>query len=262
MTIPFVPLLGFSGSSGISCFFTTRQGGVSEQAYFSCNLGDHVGDSRQNVLANRQRLAAALGLDSDQCCWLRQVHGRDTVTITEPLAGLPPVEADAMVTNQSGLLLGILTADCLPLLFMDGGARVIGAAHAGWRGALAGVVPSCLEAMARLGGRSQAIRVIMGPCIRQDAYQVGEEHYQQFIQHDTGNGRFFAKKGSDTQSTFHFDLAGYVTQQLTDCGIMERHIDDVGLCTFSREEQFFSHRRAMLEGQKQCGRQMGGIWLH
>ncbi|NGZ25700.1 MAG: peptidoglycan editing factor PgeF [Magnetococcales bacterium] len=244
---------------GIGWFFTTRQGGVSTGEFDSWNLGHHVGDDPVAVTTNRQRLAQRLGVT--QVCYLNQVHGTVTHTVTTPPDTLP--DGDAWATRQPQLPLAIMVADCLPVLLADSQNRVIGAAHAGWRGAADGVVESCLQAMEQLGAKRDQVQAILGPCIRQASYEVGEGFRQQLLQQDGAPG--VESCFISHQNSLHFDLPGYVHLRLMRQGIPAERIYDVELCTYVERNAFFSYRRTTHHtpaGQPaRCGRQVGGIVL-
>ncbi|MEO5378403.1 MAG: peptidoglycan editing factor PgeF [Magnetococcus sp. DMHC-6] len=271
----FISLEKFFLPKGVHFFLTTRQIGESTaqfagqkgaeggQAYANFNLASHVGDDPQRVLANRSRLMAHLGLPLDRLCMVQQVHGAHTLVVQEPLSAT--YQADAMVTNMPGLVLGVVVADCVPVLLADPVARVIGAVHAGWRGALAGVVESCLTAMLALGAETDRIHALIGPAIRQAQYEVGPEVFACFKQSkeftESVENFFIPKQKLLGEKKYFFNLAGLVNWRLKFFGLHTIHIQDVELCTFLHEDQFFSHRRSTWQGQGNCGRQMGGIFL-
>src|SRR5260221_6308448 len=187
--------------------FFGRQGGVSKGIYESLNCGPGSNDARDNVMENRARATAALSPDAGLVT-LYQVHSAEAVTVTAPWQIPDNPKADAMATDRPGIALGILTADCAPILLADPTARVIGAAHAGWNGALAGVVESVLAAMGRLGAKPERIRAAVGPCISQKAYEVGPEFEARFANADADNARFFTR--SPRAGHGQFDLPAYV----------------------------------------------------
>jgi len=226
--------------------FFTRRGGVSGGAYASLNCGLRGEDDPANVAENRARAAAALG--AAQLVSLRQVHGPVVVEAAPGWASLP--EADAMVTNRPGLALGIITADCAPVLFHDPVAGVAGAAHAGWRGAVAGVLEATVEAMAKLGAEPARITAVIGPCIAQASYEVRAD-----LRDAVGDARFFAP-GRDA-AHFQFDLAGYCAHRLA--GIGAGLV--LGADTLADEARFFSHRRRTLAGGGPLGHQLSAIML-
>lgn len=240
-------------------FFTTRRGGVSLGSYAGLNLGDHVQDNPGHVAQNRTLVLERLSPRPQALCLANQVHGNRVATITAPLS--TPPDADALITRVPGLLLGVLTADCVPILFGDARNRATGAAHAGWRGALAGVVENTLAGMVALGCRRRDIHALIGPCIRQDAYVVGPEFLDRFLQDQKENRRFFSIEGEGASRTIHFDLPGLVVDRLCGAGLIQENIHDLEICTHTRED-FFSHRRATRQDRAPCGRQLAGVWLH
>ncbi|MBT6094349.1 MAG: peptidoglycan editing factor PgeF [Rhodospirillaceae bacterium] len=236
--------------------FMTRQGGVSGDVFSSLNCGYGSGDAETNVRANREHAATALGLNAENLASLYQVHSADVVEVTDvwPIDQRP--QADAMVTCKPGIGLGILTADCVPVLFADAEEKVIGAAHAGWKGALAGVVEATIAAMERLGAERRSIKAAVGPCIRQASYEVGPELRQAFTDQDPGHARYFG--ASERVGHFMFDLAGYVCDAVT---ASDAVVEDVGLDTYADEERFFSYRRATHRQESDYGRGISIISL-
>jgi hypothetical protein len=234
--------------------FFGRKGGVSEGLYASlnCGLGSH--DNKPHVVENRARVAHALYAAPENLCTLYQVHSPRAVIVHEAFAGTPP-EADALVTNVNGLVLGILTADCAPILFADVEAGVVGAAHAGWKGAHTGVVQSTVLAMEKLGARRASITAIIGPCISQASYEVGPEFIARFEASD--QAQFFIPS---SRAGFHrFDLAAYVAASLRASGL--QRVGVLAMDTASDPENFFSYRRATLNSEPDYGRQMSCIAL-
>lgn len=239
---------------GIAHGFFTREGGVSTGIYASLNCGGGSGDDRDAVAENRARAAVMLGVARDALATNHQVHGIAVTTLVRPIEGARP-RADAMVTKERGLALGILTADCVPVLFADSKAGVIGAAHAGWRGALGGVLEATVRAMATLGAEPARIRCGLGPAIALASYQVGPEFPAPFLAQDPANARFFAP----ANTRYHFDLPGYVRGRLAALGLAA--IDATGGDTAADSERFFSYRRACLEGEPDYGRLLSAIAL-
>src|SRR5918997_2186513 len=225
---------------GIRHAFFTREGGVSTGIYESLNGGLGSSDDPGKVRENRRRMTDRLGLPADTLVSLHQVHSAEALVVECPWSRDERPQADGMVTKTPGLALGITTADCGPILFADPTAGVIGAAHAGWRGALGGVVEATLNAMETLGAAHGRIVAVLGPMIRQDAYEVGPELVRGFQQADHGNGRFFRPAGRNGHAMF--DLAGYVSARLRQAGVGQ--VVDLGLCTYADESRFFSYRRA------------------
>lgn len=241
--------------AGIPHGFFTRQGGVSTGLYSSLNCGPGSGDDSACVTENRARVAAALGTPG-RLVSLYQVHGRDVVTIdgaTDP--ALRP-KADGLVTRTGGIALGILSADCAPVLFADPVAGVIGACHAGWRGALAGVTDATLAAMEALGARRDRIRAAIGPCIAQSSYEVSAPFRATFLAADPANAAYFAD--GRRPGHWQFDLPGYLQARLA---AAEVAAEDRALDTCADAGLFFSYRRMTLAGEADYGRQISAIAL-
>jgi YfiH family protein len=201
-------------------------------------------------------MAAALGCPPQRFLTAYQVHSPNVVIADRPWTQADRPRADAIVTRVSGIAIGISTADCGPVLFADGDAAVIGAAHAGWRGALGGVLESTIMAMERLGARRTRITATIGPMIRQQNYEVGQDLITQFVSADAANERFFAP--GDRPGHAMFDLAGYIALRLRQSGIM---CDDIDLCTYADEEHFYSYRRMTHRGENDYGRHINAIML-
>jgi YfiH family protein len=236
--------------------FFGRRGGISSGLYTSLNCGPGSGDIRASVLENRRRATAALSLDA-ALVTLYQVHSSDVVIVNEPWEIADNPKADAMATNKSGLALGILTADCAPILLADADAHVIGAAHAGWGGALAGVAESVTAAMVRLGGKRERICAAIGPCISQSSYEVGPEFKPRFVTSDPANERFFVP--SMRARYWQFDLPGYVAHRLRQSGIAT--VEVTPACTYAAEAEYFSYRRTTHFKEPDYGRQLSAIML-
>jgi len=241
---------------GLRHAFFTREGGFSDGLYTALNCGLGSGDDLARVQANRSRAAAALGLDADRLCTVYQVHGIAVAEPDGPWAGESP-RADALVTRTPGLALGILTADCAPVLFHDIAAGVIGAAHAGWKGALSGVVEATVTAMERRGARRERMVAAIGPCIVQASYEVGPDFAAPFLAQDGGNARFFTTAGAGARP--RFDLAGYVAARLAGAGV--GRIETLARDTYADDGRFFSFRRATHRGEPVYGRQLSAIAL-
>lgn len=244
--------------TGIRHAFFTREGGVSDGIYASLNCGAGSSDDPDNVIENKRRAAAHLKLAEDKLVTLYQVHSPDVVTLTDPapiLANRP--EADAMVTRTPGVALGILTADCAPVLFADADAGVIGAAHAGWRGALGGVIENTVTAMEDLGATRRGIRATIGPCIAQSSYQVGVDFPDPFIEDDHGAVILFRPDGETGKHLF--DLQGYVLRRLEEAGIGS--LGALNLDTYADEDLFFSYRRTCHREEDDYGRGLSAITL-
>jgi hypothetical protein len=236
--------------------FFGRTGGVSEGIYASLNCGPGSGDARALVLENRRRALAALFPEASLVT-LYQVHSASAVTVTEPWGIADNPKADAVATDRAGIALGILTADCVPILLADASAHVIGAAHAGWNGALAGVVEAVLAAMERLGARRARIAAAIGPAIRQAAYEVGPEFEARFRTADPSNARFFLP--GSRAGHWQFDLPGYVGNRLNAAGVGQ--VETIAACTYAREADFFSYRRATHRKEPDYGRALSAILL-
>lgn len=237
--------------------FFTRRGGVSDGAFTSLNCGYSSGDDSQRVEANRARALERLGLAPASLCTVRQVHGANVVVARKPQPRRPTVAADALVTDRPGITLGVLCADCAPVLLADPDAGVIGAAHAGWRGALAGVIEATVETMVDRGAARDRTVAAIGPCIAQRSYEVGPELLTCFTDQDpTCTGLFEPVAGSDR---LRFDLKGYVLWRLARAGIERRTAlpDD----THADEARFFSARRTRQRGEERFGLLLSAIAL-
>lgn len=243
---------------GIAHGFFGRRGGVSEGLYESLNCGTGSKDAADAVSENRRRALAALaGKTPARLVTCYQIHSAEAVTVTAPWETADNPKADAMATNRTGIALGILTADCAPVLLADEDAHVVGAAHAGWNGALAGVTDSVVAAMERLGAVRTRIRAAIGPCISQDAYEVGSEFLARFRDADPENARFFmpGQRGEHWQ----FALEPYVAHRLHAAGL--GRVEQLQACTYRRDGDFFSYRRATHRGETDYGRALSAIML-
>ena len=236
--------------------FLGRRGGVSAGIYAGLNIGLGSDDDPENVRRNRTIVRDAV-LPGAELVTVHQVHSPDVITVTGPMpsSGDRP-HADAMVTDRPGLLLGILTADCVPVLFHDARAGVAGAAHAGWKGALHGVTDAVLDAMETLGADRANIICAIGPCIAQKSYEVGEDFARRFIGADAANERFFA---SGKPGHAQFDIEGYVAARLAAAGVTR--VDLMGEDTCAQPDRFFSYRRSCHRGESDYGRQISLIGL-
>jgi len=235
--------------------FLTRRGGASSGPYASLNCSLSGGDSRDAVLENRARAVRAIGGAPDRLVGLMQVHGADVVEVTAPWQPGDGPRADAMVTDRSGIVLGIVTADCAPILLADAEAGVAGAAHAGWRGAVAGVIEATVVAMTRLGARTEHIAAAIGPCIRQASYEVAADLRDAVLRHDPADARFFA--AGRRAARWQFDLAGYCAARLAAFGVATVQVLEAD--TGADAERFFSYRRTTLAGGGPCGHQISLI---
>jgi YfiH family protein len=242
---------------GIRHAFFTRAGGVSEGLYASLNAGVGSNDEPGRVAENRARMAAAMGVTPERFLTCYQIHSPDVVVAADPWTAEARPRADAIVTTAPGLAIGVSTADCGPVLFADPQARVIGAAHAGWRGALGGVTDQTIAAMERLGASRARIVAALGPMIRQNNYETGADLRDRFIAADPANARFF--RAGERDGHLMFDLAGYVTARLAAAGVGT--IEDVDACTYADADKFFSYRRMTHRGEADYGRHVNAIVL-
>jgi YfiH family protein len=240
---------------GVAHGYFTRAGGVSEGIYASLNIGLGSSDDRTAVLENRGRVADRLGVARDRFVMPYQVHSPDVVTVEAPWAPGESPRADALVTDRPGLGIGVSTADCGPILFADGAAGVVGAAHAGWKGAFTGVAEATLAAMERLGARRERIVAVLGPTISGRAYEVGPEFVERFTAADARNADYFT--GSNKPGHALFDLPAYIVARLRAAGV--GHAEDLGLCTYGDEDRFFSFRRMTHRGEPDYGRLVSAI---
>lgn len=242
---------------GISHGFFTRRGGHSTGLFDSLNCGMGSGDDKQVVAKNRAVVAEKLGVAPDCLLSAWQIHSPDAVVVSTPWEGEERPRVDALVTKTPGVGLGVLTADCAPVLFADPQAKVIGAAHAGWKGALTGVTTRTLDVMEEQGASRRNITAVIGPMISQAAYEVGPEFPGRFIEADAENARFFT--ASPRAGHYMFDLPGYLTNRLRREGV--GNVVNLSLCTFSDERRFFSYRRATHRNEKDYGRLISAIAL-
>ena len=241
---------------GLRHAFFTSEGGVSDGIYKSLNggLGSH--DDAANVAENRRRMAEQMGVTPERFLNAWQIHSPDAVVASGPWNGTERPKADAIVTRTEGLAIGVTAADCGPVLFVDPGARVIGAAHAGWKGALTGVLESTIDAMEKLGADRGGIVAAIGPLIRQHSYEVGPEFVERFLNADAEHARFFLASERDGHSMF--DLASFIRMRLENAGVLM--IDDIGVDTYS-DERFFSYRRSVHRNEPDYGRHVHAIAL-
>ena len=237
--------------------FFTRSGGVSDGIYASLNGGVGSNDAPDNVAQNRARMAQALGVAADRLLTPYQIHSPDVVVAEEPWTHEARPRADAVITRTPGLAIGVSTADCGPLLFADDEAGVIGAAHAGWRGAFTGVIEATVVAMETLGADRARISVALGPTIRQANYEVGPEFVERFLAANVDNARFFGQSQRDGHAMF--DLTGYIADRVARAGIAS--FEDLGLCTYAEPERFYSYRRTTQRGEPDYGRHVNAIAL-
>jgi YfiH family protein len=241
--------------AGVRHGFFSRRGGVSQGIYESLNLGFGSKDALEAVTVNRDRAAAAMGVAPEALLTAYQVHSARAVIVDEPWEMRP--EADAVVTSTAGIACGALSADCAPVLLADGAAGVIGAAHAGWRGALGGVIEAAVVAMETQGAQRGRIVAAVGPCIAQASYEVGLEFEARFLAQAEGSARFFAPGRSEEKK--QFDLPGFVLDRLAQAGVDQA--EWIGRDTVAEAGLFFSNRRAVLNGEGDYGRLLSAIAL-
>ena len=242
---------------GISHGFFTREGGASGGLFQSLNCGMGSGDDRACVLENRARVAGRLGVKPDCLLSAWQVHSAEAVVVDGPWETEERPRVDGLVTRTPGVGLGVLTADCGPVLFADPQARVVGAAHAGWKGALTGVTTRTIAVMEEQGAQRARIVAVIGPTISKAAYEVGPEFPGRFTEDDPANARFFTP--SSRPGHFMFDLPAYLEHRLRAAGVGQ--VFNMSLCTFSDERRFFSYRRATHRNEKDYGRLISAIAL-
>ena len=234
--------------------FFTRKGGASSGVYAGLNCGGGSGDQNDAVALNRARVAAAMEVAPEALVGVWQVHSPDVVVVDGPLSDRP--KADALVTATPGVALSVLTADCEPVLFADPEAGVIGAAHAGWKGALDGVLEATVEAMVGLGATRGNIAAVIGPTISQQNYEVGPEFMDRFMDEDPENGRFFVGGHGDR---VHFDLPGFGLHRLREAGV--GHAEWVRHCTYEDPDRYYSYRRSVHRKEPDYGRLISVIRL-
>ena len=242
---------------GVHHAFFTRRGGVSEGHFASLNCGFGSGDRAEHVARNRAIVIERLGLEDERLVTCYQVHGAEAVVVERPWRPAEAPRADGLVTRVPGLALGILAADCAPVLFADPVAGIVGAAHAGWRGARAGIVEATIAKMTALGAERSRVRAAIGPCIGRQSYEVGPEFVDAFLAEDARNRSFFASARRPGHAMF--DLEGYVAKRLAKSGIAA--VGRAGRNTVEEEGSFFSCRRASLRGEPFYGRGLSVIAL-
>ena len=255
MLVPF-RAASLAEAPGIAHGFFTRAGGVSTGLYESLNCGFGSHDTHGAVAENRRRVARSLSAGGDKVLTVHQCHSAHAIVADATTLGQAPPKADGIATATRGLVIGALAADCAPVLFADAQAGVIGAAHAGWRGALGGIVEATIAAMEILGAQRQRIRAVVGPCINQPHYEVGPEFAAEFLTRDRGHAVFFSDGPSGRP---HFDLPAFVASIATRAGVgtVERQTS----CTYENESLFFSYRRASHRKESDYGRQISAIVL-
>lgn len=241
---------------GVPHGFLGRRGGVSRGVVAGLNCGPGSGDDPAALAENRARAIAAVAPGA-RLVTVYQVHSPDCVAVDDPWGDDERPRADALVTDRAGLLLGILTADCAPVLLADPEAGVVGAAHAGWKGAITGVTDRTIEAMEELGASAARIRGAVGPCIAQPSYEVDEAFRRRFLEADGENAAFFA---AGAPGHCQFDLEGYVAARLERAGILA--VEKLGTDTYAEADRFYSYRRAMHRGEPSYGRQISLVGLN
>lgn len=244
-----------SGQPGIRHGFFTRTGGVSSGIYAGLNCGLGSNDDAVHVLENRRRVSDYLGSKYDGVLTLYQEHGATAFTVDGPIPRDQLPKADGIVTATPGLVIGVLTADCAPVLFADADAKIVAAAHAGWRGAVSGIVESTIAEMERLGARRERITASVGPCIDQSAYEVGDDFMDGVVARDSANAGYFVRASAFAKP--HFDLPGFVVNRLRQAKI--RNIVNASQCTHANESLFFSFRRTTQRNEPDYGRQISAI---
>lgn len=235
--------------------FFTREDGVSQGLYASLNCGFGSNDETSAVAENRSRVARHLSAREGLVVTPYQVHSADAVIIDKAVAVSDLPRADAVVTRTPGLAIGVLTADCTPVLFADAEAGVVAAAHAGWRGAVSGVIAATIAKMEEIGAQRSRIIAAIGPCIHQESYEVGDDFKANLIAMDAGNSRFFMTPSGEPRP--RFDLPGYVGSRLAACGI--GGVSLASQCTYTGESKFYSYRRSTHRSEPDYGRQISAI---
>jgi len=241
---------------GVPHGFLGREGGVSTGILAGLNVGLGSNDDREAIGENRRRAVAAV-LPGAALVTVHQVHSAEAVIVSEPFADNARPHADALVTDRPGLLLGILTADCVPVLLADVAGGVVGAAHAGWKGALHGVTDATIEAMEKLGARRERISAATGPCIARASYEVDDAFVRRFEEADPANERFFLFAGKAGHQ--QFDIEAYVAARLAAAGV--GRVETLGLDTYAHADRFFSYRRATHRGEPDYGREISLVGL-
>jgi YfiH family protein len=249
------PLLDRAASAGIRHGFFTRTGGISCGIYSGLNIGTGSADDQALVRENRRRVAEWMGVPADHLLTAFQIHSPDVIVVREPFSDDRP-KADGIVTDQPGIAVGASSADCGPVLFADAEARVVGAAHAGWKGAFTGVLENTISAMEGLGAKRERIIAVLGPSISAKNYEVGPEFVDRFVAADAGNARYFAPSGNTGHALFDLNL--YTVDRLLKAGVTA---DALGRCTYAEEDLFYSFRRTTHRKEADYGRQISAIVL-
>lgn len=250
-------LTGRDGRAVLRHAFFTRRGGVSDGIYGGLNCGPGSADRPGNVAENRGRAMAALGLTAEDLANVYQIHSAEVWAADRPRARDDLVKADGLVSTRAGIAVGVLTADCAPVLFADADNGVVAAAHAGWRGAVAGVLDNTVAEMERQGAERTAIHAALGPCIRQDSYEVGDDLRDAFLAAGAMHDAYFAP--GERPGHYQFDLAGFIMDRLNRLGLASAA--DTGLDTYPDGDRFFSYRRTTHRGEDDYGRQLSAIAL-
>ncbi|MCZ2328713.1 peptidoglycan editing factor PgeF [Bartonella sp. F02] len=240
---------------GIKHGFFTRQGGVSTNLYQSLNISKGSHDNPQHVVQNRTFIAHYFGIEPENLITVNQTHSCKVVLVDRTFVGSPP-QADAIVTTTKDLAIGVLTADCGPVLFADPKTGVIGVAHAGWRGSLNGILEKTIVVMEKQGAKRQSIRAVLGPCIGPCHYEITHEFYDQFIDRQSRFKKFFIK--TNKINHFNFNLWAFIMDQLKQAGVIASCLE---LCTYKHEQHFFSYRRAIHSNEPDYGRQISALML-
>lgn len=237
--------------------FFTRSGGTSKGIYLGLNVGLGSDDERASVLENRRRVAQAMGVGEERFVTVYQVHSCDVIEVTKPWGNDERPRLDAMVSKTPGLAIGVMTADCGPVLFQDAQNGVIGAAHAGWKGATSGILENTISAMEALGAKRETITTVLGPTISRENYEVGSEFVENVISLDSKNDVYFTPSSNEGHAMF--DLPGYIVDRLKASGVQASW---TGNCTYREEDRFFSYRRKTHRNEADYGRQVSVIKLN
>ncbi|ABM44894.1 hypothetical protein X471_00071 [Bartonella bacilliformis str. Heidi Mejia] len=242
-------------TQGIKHGFFTRQGGISKNIYQSLNVGQSSKDYFEHIAQNRTFIANYFDIEIQNLITVNQIHSCEVVVVDQPFIGERP-KADALVTTTKGLAIGVLTADCGPVLFADPQAGVIGAAHAGWRGSLNGILEKTISVMEKQGAKRQSITAVLGPCIGPHHYEITGEFYDQFMNYQNQFQKYFLK--TDKENHFSFNLWAFIMDKLQQEGI---NASCLHLCTYQNEQNFFSYRRATHRNEPDYGRQISALML-
>ena len=234
--------------NGIEHCFFSRKNGTSKGIYESLNCGPGSSDEKLSVKKNLDIVSKKFGIQTEQLALMNQTHS-NKVHIIENKINLQRVQSDAMLTKYNGIALGVLTADCAPILIYEKNKKIIGCIHAGWKGAINGVIENTIKKLSELEGNVKQLVVCIGPCISQKSYEVKEDFYSMFIKKSEENDSFFLK---NNKKTFNFDLRGFVNKKFKDCGVSQ--IDNIFIDTFAMKNEYFSHRRAKKLGEDDYGR--------